>query len=605
MFDTTRPVAHSVAPAPTEHVPTPGGLPGVLGRLGRRRFLVGAGAATAGVLAPVWSPATANAAPAGASRFVPLPQSTRVLDTREPQNYAFTALGPSSLRVAVTGAHGITNDATAIVATLTAVNGGEPNWVTIVPAGTSLDALLAQNRLVSVLNLVSFGQASANLTHVRLASGGVDIAWRGPCHVVLDIIGYYRPVTGPVQSGRYVGLSSARRAVDTRETVGTVPGGTSLDVDLTAFIPGDASAAVINLTATECTAPGFFTAYPATSTAVPTASSLNVNAFGETRAAAVIVPLSTVAGRRAIKVYAHTAAKLIVDVTGYYTGPTSPSSEVGLFVPVDPVRILDTRDPGQIGKLWPGWVVEGGVPGAGATNGGSAVVNLTGVDSRGPGFLTIAAGRRSLPPTSNVNFTGPGQVVPNHAVTPITAGQGYQVFASGGSHVIVDYMGYFTGTPEAPTMSGPPVNPPPPPIGPEWILEIPRIGVRSRVLTGNADAVVNRGHSWHWEGTGFLGQDAHVGSFAHRTSHGGVYRNLHLLSGGDQFTLTTMDGRIYTYEVVRRDLTDGRVQNILNATRFHPGATFSLIACTKTDFTPTSTRWRIVVTGAFVGWRQA
>lgn len=593
MFDTADTTTHATIHTATRNT-----------RFGRRGFLAGAGAATAGVLAPVWSAGTANAAPAGASRFVPLAEATRVLDTREPQSYLFTVLGPSALRVAITGANGITSDATAIVATLTAVNGGEPNWVTIVPAGTSIDAMLAQNRLVSVLNLSWFGQASANLTHVRLANGGVDIAWRGPCDVVLDIIGYYRPVSGPVQAGRYIGLSTARRAVDTRETVGAVAGGTSLDVDLTAFIPGDASAAVINLTATECTAPGFFTAYPATSTTVPKASSLNVNAFGETRAAAVIVPLSTIAGRRAIKVYAHTEAKLIVDVTGYYTGPTSPSSEVGLFVPVDPVRILDTRDPGQIGKLWPGWVVEGAVPGAGATNGGSAVVNLTGVEARGPGFLTVAAARRSLPPTSNVNFTGPGQVVPNHAVTPITAGQGFQVFASGGSHVIVDYMGFFTGTPQAATTSALPVNPPPPPIGPEWILEIPRIGVRSRVLAGNADAVVDRGHSWHWEGTGFLGQDAHVGAFAHRTSHGGVYRNLHLLSGGDEFTLATMDGRIYTYAVVRRDLTDGRVQNILDATRFHPGTTFSLIACTKPDFTPTSTRWRIVVTGALVGWRQ-
>ncbi len=600
MSDTTRPATRN-ASAPSSDGPSPDAR---VGGIGRRRFLAGAGAATAGVLAPVWTAGTASAAPAGASRFVPLTQSTRVLDTREPQTYPFTVLGPSSLRVAITGAHGITPDATAIVATLTAVNGNEPNWVTIVPAGTSIDALLAQNRLVSVLNLSWFGQASANLAHVRLAGGGVDIAWRRPCDVVLDVIGYYRPVTGPAQAGRYVGLQAARRALDTRETVGEVPAGSSLDVDLTAFIPGDASAAVINLTATECAGPGFFTAYPATSATVPTASSLNVNAFGETRAAAVVVPLSTVAGRRAIKVFAHTAAKLIVDVTGYYTGPTSPSSDVGLFVPVDPVRILDTRDPGQIGNLWPGWVVEGAIPGAGATGGGSAVVNLTGVDTRGPGFLTIAAARRALPPTSNVNFTGPGQVVPNHAVTPITAGQGYQVFASGGSHVIVDYMGYFTGTPAAATTSGPPVNPPPPPIAPEWILEIPRIGVRSRVLTGNADAVVNRGHSWHWEGTGFLGQEAHVGAFAHRTTHGGVYRNLHLLSGGDEFTLTTMDGRMYTYVVVRRDLTDGRVQNILAATRLHPGTTFSLIACTKPDFTPTSTRWRIVLTGALVGWRQ-
>ena len=96
-----------------------------------------------------------------------------------------------------------------------------------------------------------------------------------------------------------------------------------------------------------------------------------------------------------------------------------------------------------------------------------------------------------------------------------------------------------------------------------------------------------------------------LAAFAHRTTHGGPYRYLHLLATGDQFTLTTSDGRVYTYEVVRRDLTDGRVSNILAATRFHPGTTFSLIACSRTDFTPTSTSWRIVVTGALIGWRPA
>ena len=50
------------------------------------------------------------------------------------------------------------------------------------------------------------------------------------------------------------------------------------------------------------------------------------------------------AGTRSIKVFTLQPAKVIVDVTGYFTGSTSEASEVGLFVPVDPVRILDTRE---------------------------------------------------------------------------------------------------------------------------------------------------------------------------------------------------------------------------------------------------------------------
>ena len=147
-----------------------------------------------------------------------------------------------------------------------------------------------------------------------------------------------------------------------------------------------------------------------------------------------------------------------------------------------------------------------------------------------------------------------------------------------------------------------PVNPPPPPIGPTWILRVPKIGLTSQVRAGNSNAVTNAGYSWHWTGTGYMGQDAHVAAFAHRTSAGGPYRNIHLLGGGDQFTISTSDCRTYTYQVVDRFLTDSKTQNILDATRFVGGTTFSLIACTQPNFQPTNTAWRIVVTGVLLGW---
>src|SRR5690606_20795872 len=104
----------------------------------------------------------------------------------------------------------------------------------------------------------------------------------------------------------------AARAVDTRLTVGAVDGGDSLEVDVTKWVPAAATSVVINLTATECSGPGYFTAYPYTATKVPTASSLNVNTAGETRAAAVIVPVSDLTDdTRRIKVYARRAAQLI------------------------------------------------------------------------------------------------------------------------------------------------------------------------------------------------------------------------------------------------------------------------------------------------------
>ena len=137
-----------------------------------------------------------------------------------------------------------------------------------------------------------------------------------------------------------------------------------------------------------------------------------------------------------------------------------------------------------------------------------------------------------------------------------------------------------------------------------WTLRVPRIGLTSSVFEGNARAVTDAGHSWHWTGTGFMGQTAHVGLFGHRTEHGGPYRYIHLLQPGDTWTVTTGDGREFTYRMVRRDLTNASTTNILAATRLHPGTTLSLIACTRTNFLPTSVYWRIIVTGELVSWRQ-
>jgi hypothetical protein len=527
--------------------------------------------------------------------------AVRVVDTREPGNYVFTRHWDNHISVPIAGSYGVPAGASAIVATVTSVNLSGGNWLTVVPTGADILGLLNQNRLVSVLNMAGWGEATANLTQVKLGGGSVDMFSKAPCEMILDVIGYYKPVAGAVREGRFIALDSARRAVDTRELFGYVGSGQTLPVDVS-VVPPDASSAVINLTVTESTGPSYFTVYPYTSTEVPFVSSLNVNSAGETRAAAVIAPVATQPdGRRYIKVFVQNAAKVIVDVTGYFTSTTSAQSDIGLFVPVDPVRILDTREPGTIGKLWPGWFVEGLIPGDGSLIGAAAVVNLTGVEARGPGFLTMSAARVPLPGTSNLNFTNAGQVVPNQAITPITQSFGYQVYSHSGAHVVVDYTGYYTGTPGIPRVAAP-INPPPPPIGPTWILRVPKLGLTSQVRAGSSNPICNAGYSWHWTGTGYMGQEAHVASFAHRTSAGGPYRYIHELVGGDQFTLSTTDGRTYTYQVVDRFLTDSNTQHILDATRFIPGTTYSLIACTQPNFLPTSTSWRIVVTGVLLGW---
>lgn len=579
--------------------------------IGRRRFLVAAGAvAGASAVAVAMPGATAQAAlPAGASSFVPLPNAVRLADTRAPANYDYSTPATNQIRVRVAGANGVPASASGVVLTVTAVNGNQGNFVTVFPSGGSVP-------LASNLNLLSAGEANANLVTVKIGSGGsIDVYSLQTCSMIVDVLGYYEPVDGSARGGRFIGLANAQRAIDTRpDLVGT---SSFTVVDLTAYLPADASSVVINLTATETTGPSFFTALPfdASEDREPPTSSLNVSRAGDTRAAGVIVPLPTIGGRRRIKIFTLHPAKVIVDVVGYYTSETSPSSQVGLFVPVEPQRLIDTRKPGgEVGKLWPIWVVEVRPPPAVAANASAIVANVTGVESRGPGFLTVTGARQPITLTSNVNFSAPHQVVPNHVITPLTATHGLQVYSSHGAHVIVDMAGYFTGTPKAPTRAKF-VNPAPPGAPPIWTLRVPRMGLTSTVQSGSAGAITNSGRSWHWAGTGYVGEEnAHVATFAHRTDAGGPYRNLNLLQTGDTFTVTTGDNREYTYRVVRRDLTNASNPNILAATRNHPGTTMSLIACTVGHdrsksrwpdvWAPTSLKYRIVVTAEFVSWRE-
>ena len=584
-------------------------------RLGRRRFIAAAGAtAGAAALTSLMPAGAAEAAvPAGASSFEPLAKGVRLADTRAPfSTFPLSSrVSPTQIRVKIAGHSGVPKNASAAVLTITAVNGGSPNFVTVFPTGITRPE-------ASNLNLVEPGAVNANLATVKLGTGGsIEVFSLAAADLIVDVLGYYVPTASAVRAGRFVGLSTARRAIDTR--LGSqFPGGyapTFLEVDVTRYVPADASSIVINLTATETTGPSFFTALPATASGSrPTTSSLNVTRAGDTRAAGVIVPVPTIAGRRKIKVYSLSPAKIIVDVTGYFTSEASPFSQVGLFVPANPVRLIDTRNPGTIGRLWPGWVAEAQLPSSAASNASAVIVNVTGVLTRGPGFLTVSAARQPIPGTSNVNFTGPGQVVPNHVITSVTAAHGLQIYSSHGAHVLADFAGYYTGSPKVPTLSKY-VNPPPPAAPPEWIIRIPRLGLTSRVLPGDPKAVTDSGHSWHWTGTGFLGQEgAHVAIFGHRTEAGGPYRDLDKMVPGDLFTLTTGDGREFTYRMVRRDLTDAQNPNILNATRAHPGTTMSLVACTvghdRTKsrwpdvWAPTSLKFRIVVTAELVSWRE-
>jgi hypothetical protein len=562
----------------------------------RRQFLAGAGSViAAGLAAGTIGTSRVAAAPVGAGYFVPLPAQRRIADTRFPQSYPFERLTDRRIRVAVGGVPGVPANAIAAVLTVTVVNRSMYNFVTVYPAGAGLPE-------ASNLNTAVRDEVAANLVTVQLgANGAVDLDASDLCDLVVDLAGVYVPaVSGLATAGRFIALPSAVRVIDTRSTAVLLPG-KSVVVDVTGIVPADTSSVVINLTTTGTLGWGFFTCYPLDAAEPSQTSNLNVNGPGQTRAAAAVVKVTTVGSTRGFKVWSYGGGHVIVDVAGYYTGANSPNSSSGLFVPMAPLRILDTRRPGPVGRLWPNWMVEAAVPEPARSSAQAVVANVTAVDARGAGFFTVLAARTAMQGVSNLNVVAEHEIVPNHVISRISTA-GLAVYAETGAHVLIDMAGYFTGTPATPT-EAPWVNPPPPPIGTPWRLNIPRLSLSSWVYDSPIpDPIVNAGNSWHWTGTGSMGEFAHVSLFAHRTTHGGIYRYINLLQAGDEMFIDTMDGRRFRYQVVRRDLTSGVGSDILSATRRFDGTTLSLIACTKPNFEPTSTAFRIIVTGELVDW---
>jgi hypothetical protein len=118
-------------------------------------------------------------------------------------------------------------------------------------------------------------------------------------------------------------------------------------------------------------------------------SNLNVEAVGQSISNLVVVPLSA---DGSITLFAQTATYLIVDVLGYFTGPTAPVSTDGLFVPVSPARLLDTGDPAKTPV--PGPIPSGGtVTVAPLGHGGLPPTTAALIQ---PGHLELRRGRRTL-----------------------------------------------------------------------------------------------------------------------------------------------------------------------------------------------------------------
>jgi len=578
--------------------PTDGRLAGEAsgaGRLGRRAFLAGTAGAVAG--ATLLSGA-AEAVEPGAS-FFEVVRQRRLCDTRarpgQPGGYGYAPLGEKLIRVDITKPDDVPKDAVAAVLSVTAVSKGAGwNFVTTFPGGTRMPD-------TSSLNMSPSDGAVANLVTIKLNNGAVDLSSFVECDLIVDLIGVYRPTNTSVTAGRFVPFPSAVRALDTRRGSATTPppGLEEISrVDLNGLVPEDATAVVGTLTAVNAGVAGFVTAYPR-GERVPDTSNLNVGA-GDTRAVGVITRLGSSGGSVGVDLYNFCGAHLLFDVVGYMTGPSAGSSSGGLFVPITPTRMMDTRRDKM--RSWHRGTKQFSLPSPINTRAGAIAMNLTVTNTVDAGFFTVYAAQTVLREVSNLNVTGSGQTVANHAITRISTA-GVACYSYGAAHIICDVMGWYTGRPET-AWFGVPINPPPPGGPIPWIVQIPRLGLTHNVYDGDADRIVDSGNTWHWTGTGLVGQGRNTVLFGHRTEAGGPYRNQHLLRGGDELYIYTSDQRRYIYRMAAEYITSEFSRDILAATRRVGGETISVVSCSRTDRLPTSLRHRLVTTFTLDRWED-
>lgn len=199
----------------------------------------------------------------------------------------------------------------------------------------------------------------------------------------------------------YVGLAnytpvSPIRILDTRSGTGSPLGpGTirTLTVPST-VVPSAATAVVLNMTEVNGTAASLLTVYPYATTR-PNASNLNFLAH---TVIANLVTVSLGPGERVNIFNDLGSVNVLADVAGYFEPPPS-STVLGLFHPIAPVRVCDTRALAPANACRTHGIVVGGTPmvvnvtagGAMPSDGSAeaAVLNLTGVAGSASTYLSV------------------------------------------------------------------------------------------------------------------------------------------------------------------------------------------------------------------------
>ena len=404
---------------------------------GTTAHVTNAGSGSPNVLLNTTSLSGAAGPSAGSSgAYFPLVPA-RLMDSRTGNGTAPTPFtGGAQRSLQVTGRGGVPGSGvSAVVMNVTVTNPTIASHVTVWPSGaipnvSNLNFVAGQTKP----NLVTVGVSGTGTVNFQLDDGSADL--------IADVVGYYGD--GSAAGGARYAPQAPYRILDSRIGTGgyASPWGPGVARDLTLTgVPDDATAVVLNVTATNPTAATFATLWPSGLGRPDPASNLNV-VPGQTTPNLVIVGIGS---NREVSLYNNAGATdFVVDVAGWFGG----ASATKLFTPAStPSRLLDSRYGPAFSSPWNAnetrdlQVAGNGPVPADAT---AVVMNVTVTNPTVAGFATVFPSGGTRPdPASNLNFV-PGETVPNLVLVQVPGNGQVSFYNSAGStDMIADVVGWF------------------------------------------------------------------------------------------------------------------------------------------------------------------
>jgi hypothetical protein len=293
------------------------------------------------------------------------------------------------------------------------------------------------------------GEVVSNLAIVPVDSGGVmQLFTYSTAHVVVDLLGRFEAVA-TASSGRFVPVDPVRLA-DTREPQSAAnaytrgPGSPHPKVNVPVLGRGGlpttgVGAVVLVVTALSGDGPegGFLTA-TAGGAPWPGSANLNINGLRDIRPNTVVVP---VGANGSIDLHTLNVEHVVVDVAGYITDATVPTSASGLLVSLAPQREADTRSGHGFGRV-DAFTTRALNPVSVPDDALALAHNIAIVNNAGPGFVTpFPAAPRPLVAAGNV--TAPDQIRSISTFTKLGPGGVMNYYAMMTTDLVVDVTGYF------------------------------------------------------------------------------------------------------------------------------------------------------------------